>query len=136
MELVKGVLGGIEDIRSQRGVGADAVDELRRFYELKVSAGAEADQVTLTNTEVQRALSTEDFFLVVVSGVERSETHPSVRILVYPLEQLQPTDRGQITLSGVRSSTSLIYEFSPVDDTEDSSEQGELEYGEDESQDS
>ena len=103
---------------------------------MKVSAGAEADQVTLTNTEVQRALSTEDFFLVVVSGVERSETHPSVRILVYPLKQLQPIDRGQITLSGVRSSTSLIYEFSPVDDTEDSSEQDELEYGEDESQDS
>ena len=140
MELVKRVLGsdlgGIEDIRTQRGVGADAVDELRRFYELKVSAGTEPDHVTLTNAEVQRALSTEDFFLVVVSGVERSETRPSVRILVDPLKQLQPTDRGEITLSGVLSSTSLIYEFSPIDNTEDSSEQDELEDGEDESQNS
>ncbi len=131
MELVKKVLGsdlgGIEDIRSQRGVGADAVDELRRFYELKVSAGAEPDQVTLTNAEVQRALSTEDFFLVVVSGVERSETRPSVRILVDPLKQLQPTDRGEITLSGVRSSTSLNYEFSLIDDTENSSAQDKFE---------
>ena len=140
MELVKRVLGsdlgGIEDIRTQRGVGADAVDDLRRFYELKVSAGVEPDQVTLTNAEVQRALSTEDFFLVVVSGVERSETRPSVRILVDPLKQLQPTDRGEITLSGVLSSTSLIYEFSPIDDTEDSSEQDELGDGDDESQNS
>ena len=140
MELLKRVLGsdlgGIDDIRSQRGVGADAVDELRRFYELKVSAGPEPDQITLTNAEVQRALTTEDFFLVVVSGVEHSETRPSVRILVDPLKQLQPTDRGEITLSGVRSSTSLIYEFSPVADPEDSGAPNELENLEDEFQDS
>ena len=82
MELLKRVLGsdlgGIDDIRSQGGVGADAVDELRRFYELKVSAGPEPDQITLTNAEVQRALTTEDFFLVVVSGVEHSETRVPV----------------------------------------------------------
>ena len=31
----------------------DDSNELRRFYELKVSAGVEPDQVTLTNAEVQ-----------------------------------------------------------------------------------
>ena len=63
---------------------------------------------------------------MVVSGVERSEARPSERILVDPLKQLQPTDRGEITLSGVLSSTSLVYEFSSTGDTEDSSEQDEL----------
>ena len=53
----------IKDLRAQRGVGADAIDELGRFYEMKVSAGSEPDQVTLTNAEVKRALTTPDFFL-------------------------------------------------------------------------
>ena len=130
MELVKMLLGSgrdeideIIDLRTQRGVGADAFDELRRFFELKVSSGAEPDQVTLTNAEVKRALSTEDYFLVVVSGVEGADAHPSVRVVVDPLRQLQLLDRGEITLSGVRSSTSLIYDFSPVADSIESGEQ-------------
>ena len=60
----------IADLRAQHGVGADAIDELDQFYELKVSAGAEPDRVTLTDSEVQRALNEPGFFLVVVSGVE------------------------------------------------------------------
>ena len=104
------------DLRTQRGVGADAIDKMQRFYELKVSAGAEPDQVTLTNAEVKRALSTPDFFLVVVSGVEGVDARPTVRVFVDPLKQLQPTDSGAITLSGVRNAESLVYEFAPTDD--------------------
>ena len=42
---------------------------MKRYYELKVSAGPEPDVVTLTDSEVQRALTTPDFFLVVVANV-------------------------------------------------------------------
>jgi len=121
LELLRRVLGGdsdeIVDLRTQRGVGADAVDELRRYYELKVHAGKEPDQVTLTYSGVKRALSTPDFFLVVVSNIEKSgDTQPTVRVFLDPLKQLQPTDRGSITLSGVREAKSLIYTFDPTDE--------------------
>lgn len=119
-ELLMEVLGSdrdeISDLRAQRGVGADAVDELRRFYELKVSAGAEPDTVRLTDSEVKRALSTQDFFLVVVSDIEGVDARPTVRVIVDPLKQLRPTDSGTITLSGVRGATSLTYRFAPVGD--------------------
>ena len=100
MELFKMLLGTeddeIADLRSQRGVGADAVDvvgELRSFFELKVSARDEPDIVTLTKSEVRRALSTKDFFLVVVSGVENYDVKPQVRVIVDPLGQLNPTNK-------------------------------------------
>ena len=119
MELVRMLLGSddgaIVDIRTQRGVGADAIEDLRDFYELKVHAGAEPDQVTLTNSEVQRALSTRDFFLMIVSGVEGVSARPSIRVIVDPVKQLQLMDRGAITLSGVRTANSLVYDFAPID---------------------
>ncbi len=122
LEILRMLLGSdddqISDLRNQRGVGADAIDELQRFYELKVSAGAEPDQVTLTNAEVKRALTTPDFFLVVVSGVEGTDAQPKVRVIIDPLSQLQPTESGSITLSGVRNVTSLSYDFAPIDDPE------------------
>ena len=105
----------IADLRAQRGVGADAIDEMKRFYELKISAGAEPDQVTLTSAEVKRASSTPNFFLVVVSGIEGVDARPKVRVIVDPLSQLQPTESGSIALSGVRGTTSLTYDFAPID---------------------
>ena len=105
----------VVDIRTQRNVGADAIDNLKQFYELKVIAGAEPDRVTLTNSEVQRAMGDDKFFLIVVSGVEGIDARPKVRVFVDPLNQLQQTYSGTITLSGVRSSESLVYEFAPVD---------------------
>ena len=105
----------ISDLRAQRGVGADAVDELQNFYELKVSGGTEPDQVTLTNSEVKRALTTPNFFLVVVSDIEGVDARPKVRVIVDPLNQLQPTESGSITLSGVRSTRSLVYEYAHTD---------------------
>ena len=38
----------IPDLRAQRGVRADTIHELQRFYELKVGAGAEPAQITMT----------------------------------------------------------------------------------------
>ena len=113
----------IADLRAQRGVGADAVDGMQRFYELKVSAGAEPDQITMTSAEVKRAGTTPDFFLVVISGIEGVDTRPRVRVIVDPLSQLQPTESGSITLSGVRSATSLTYDFAPNNDALQASEE-------------
>ena len=119
MDLVHKLLSSdrqeIVDLRSQRNVGADAIDSMDRFYELKVIAGAEPDLVTLTNSEVQRAMSDDNFFLIVVSGIEGIDARPKVRVFVDPLNQLQQTYHGSITLSGVRSTESLVYEFATVD---------------------
>lgn len=102
----------IADIRAQRRVGADAVDELGKYYELKVSAGAEPNEVTLTDAEVQRAHATDGFFLVVISNLEEGrDGQPTVRIVADPLNQLRPTERGSITLSGLAEAESLVYHF-------------------------
>jgi hypothetical protein len=119
LDLVRRVLGSdadqISDLRAQHGVGADAVDELDQFYELKVSAGPEPDRVTLTDSEVQRALTEPGFFLVVVSEVEGSRACPKVRVTADPLKQLHPTDSGSVTLTGVQKARSLLFEFEQQD---------------------
>ena len=121
MELVRKLLGtdreAIMDLRTQRGVGADAIDRMKAFYELKVYTGAEPDQVTLTDAEFRRALKTRDYFLIVVSEIEGSNARPKVRVFVNPLGQLQPTGSRSITLTGVRTAPSLVYEFEQIDDT-------------------
>ena len=111
------VLGSdIVDVRAKRRVGADAIGEEDRCFELKVSAGDEPDVVTLTSSEVMRAATDPNFVLVVVSGVESTDARPTVRLFLEPLKQLQPgTDEGRINLSGVRRSQSLVYEFEPCD---------------------
>ena len=121
MELVHMLLSSdheeIKDLRAQRNVGADAVDDMKRFYELKVIAGAEPDRVDLTISEVQRAMSDDKFFLIVVSGLEGVDASPKARVFVDPLNQLQRTYNGSITLSGVRNAKgSLVYEFAPIGD--------------------
>jgi len=125
MELARMILSSddneIIDIRNQRSVGADAIDSLKNYYELKVSAGAEPDQVTLTSSEVKRALNTPKFFLVVVSGVEGTDARPKVRIFVDPLNQLSKEYSGKITLSGIKSTKSLVYEFKPDEDSDSTS---------------
>ena len=117
LELLEMVLGSeIVDVRAKRRVGADAVDEQERYFELKVSAGSEPDVVTLTASEVMRAATDPNFVLVVVSGIEGTDARPTVRLFLEPLKQLQPgTDEGKINLSGVRGSQSLVYEFEQGD---------------------
>ena len=130
MRLVRMLLSSdrdeIVDLRIQRGVGADAIDSMERFFELKVSAGAEPDGVLLTRSEVQRAMSTDKYFLIVISGVEGVDAKPKARVFVDPLKQLRQTYNGSITLSGVNSVESLVYEFEPGDDAPTSSAHEEL----------
>ena len=120
LELARMVLSSdredIVDLRTQCGVGADAMDKLERFYELKVSAGGEPNYVSLTNPEFQRARSSPHFFLVVVSGVEGADARPTVRIVPRPLDQLEQNVSGTMTLSGVREAKSVTYDFAPLDE--------------------
>ena len=118
----------IVDLRAQRGVGADAMDELERFYELKVSAGGEPNEVELTSAEWQRAKISPDFFLVVISGVEGVDSRPSVRIIPRPLNQLDQRVSGTIKLSGVRHAKSVTFNFTRVEDGPD---EDEAEFGTD-----
>lgn len=120
-ELARKVLSSdhddIVDIRTQCGVGADAMDQLGRFYELKVYAGDEPNSITLTDSELQRAKSTPHFFLVVVSGVEGIDARPTMRIIPRPLDQLEQSVRGTMVLSGVREARrSLVYGLAPLDE--------------------
>ena len=129
LELLRKLLSSdveeIVDIRAQHGVGADAIDKLKNFYELKVSAGAEPDYVSMTAAEVKRARTTPGFFLVVISGIEGVDAQPKARVIVDPLCQLLPTSSGSITLSGVRNATSLTYDFAHGDDVQQAGEEEE-----------
>jgi hypothetical protein len=115
MNLVRRVLGGDEeeivDIRHQHNVGADAVDQLKNFFELKVYSGPIPDEVSLTRAEFLRARETEDFFLVVIGNVELGDADPEVRVITDPLGQLTMQPTGSVSLAGVRASKALRYTF-------------------------
>lgn len=117
LELVRLVLASdaeeMKDLRAQHGVGADAIDSLERFYELKVYAGTEPDRITLEESQIRRAMSTPDFFLVVVSGVEGQGARPRVRVVVDPLSQLEMTETSSVSFTGVRESRSIVYNLVP-----------------------
>jgi hypothetical protein len=119
LELVRMVLAGDEeeivDLRAQHGVGADAIDELDRFFELKVHGGEEPETIRLEQSEIRRAMSTPNFFLVVVSHVEGADARPKVRIIIDPVNQLRMVDSSSVSFTGVRSAEhSLVYDFAPL----------------------
>ncbi len=115
LALVRRILGGDEqqiiDIRHQRHVGADAIDDLENFFELKVYAGPIPEMISLTNSEFRRARVTEQFFLVVVGNVERGDKGPEVRIITDPLNHLNVLPQGSVSLGGIRTAKALRYTF-------------------------
>lgn len=116
VDLLRWVLQGddqrIVDLRAQRGVGADAVDTLERFFELKAYAGGEPESVRLEPSEVLRALDAgKEFFLVVVSGLEGSAAKPKVRIIDHPLDRLTLTERTAVEYKGISSAGGLVFDF-------------------------
>ena len=114
LELLEMVLGReLIDVRAKRGVGADAIDEQGRYFELKVNAGREPDAVSLTASEVMRAATdASNYILAVVSGVGGADARPTVRLVLDPLKELEPgTEDGKINLAGVRHSRSVVYQF-------------------------
>jgi hypothetical protein len=102
----------VADLRKRRGIGADAIDEFRQWFEIKMSSSAEVpNEITLTPSEVERARTDPDFFLAVVSGLEEGVGDLCVRFIFNPLGRLRPRLRGDLTLVGVREAEALQYVF-------------------------
>jgi hypothetical protein len=123
LDLARLVLGGDEteivDLRRQHGVGADAVDDMDRFFELKVHLNDEPDTIRLEESQIRRALSTPDFFVVVVSNIEGVNARPKVRIIADPAHQLTMTESSSVIFTGVRSAEhSLVYDLEPFAEDE------------------
>jgi hypothetical protein len=104
--------GEVADLRHRRGVGADAIDELRQWFEIKMSSGSEIpSEITLTPNEVERARTEGDFFLAVVAGLEEGAGELRVRFIFDPLGRLQLRLRSDLTFGGVREAEALEYTF-------------------------
>lgn len=130
MELLRMVLAGdgctLTDVRHQPNVGADAVDEHGRFYELKVHQGPIPDSVKIEDSQVQRAMeSPDEFFLVVIGNVEEGQGNPEVRIIHDPLHHLEVQPQGAVHLTGVRKAgmaRSWTFELSMTENGDESQE--------------
>jgi len=70
--------------------------------------------VRLEADQVRRAMTTDNFFLVVVSGVEGANASPQVRI-IDDLRQLQMSESSRVQFSGVQSATSLLFRLNAKD---------------------
>jgi hypothetical protein len=116
-EICRWVLGldedEIVDIRNQRNVGADAVDLLDNFYEYKVHAGPIPDVIRLEPSEIERALATSNFFLVIIGNLQAGAGDPEVRIVTNPLDQLVLRPTTSVQYSGVLAARALTYRFTP-----------------------
>lgn len=110
--------GEVADLRHRRGVGADAIDELRQYFEIKMSSGSEIpNEITLTPNEVERARTERDFFLAVVAGLEEGAGQLRVRFIFDPLGRLPLRLRSDLTFGGVREAEALEYTFRMVGTT-------------------
>ncbi len=105
---INGEASGLQDYRHLRGIGADALDKLKRYFEIKSYYGSMPNEITLTANEAERAFVEKDkYFLAVISGLEQGyET--IVRIVPNPLQNLKPKSNTSVTLCGVMSSKSAI----------------------------
>jgi hypothetical protein len=105
---INGDSAGLRDYRHLRGIGADALDKLRRYFELKTTYGPLPDEVTFTANEAERAFREgEKFFLAVVAGLEEGyET--VVKIIPNPLRTLEFKPSTSVTLSGITGGTSAL----------------------------
>ncbi|KWO67327.1 hypothetical protein WT98_02550 [Burkholderia territorii] len=103
--------GELRDLRAQMGLGADAVDDEGRFFELKVYLHDEPNSIQMTDSEVKRAASTPKFYLVIVSQLEGEHSQPRVRVIMDPLKQLGVAGNGGITLTNVKHAASLVFNY-------------------------
>lgn len=102
----------LNDLRDVRGVGVDAIDELRQCYEIKMSSGTSLPtDVTLTASEVEAAKNDPDFFLAIVTGLEDGAGELRVRFIFDPLSNLDVRVRSDLTLTGVDNAEALEFTF-------------------------
>jgi Protein NO VEIN, C-terminal len=98
---INGELSGLHDFRRFQCVGADALDNLKRHFEIKSFARAMPPNVKLTANEFERALKEgSKYYLVVVAGLEEGyET--VVRIIADPVNTLAPQAATTVVLGGI-----------------------------------
>jgi hypothetical protein len=102
----------IADVRKRHGIGADAMDQLRQFYEIKMeSSGDFPSEVTLQRSQVDAAQDNKDFFLAVVAGLSADSDELRVRFIFNPLQRLAIRIKGEATVSGVAEVEALEYRF-------------------------
>ncbi|MCH8815958.1 MAG: hypothetical protein IH957_12875 [Chloroflexi bacterium] len=106
---INGNAAELRDFRHLRGFGADALDKLSRYFELKASIGPLPDEIRIEESQAKRALSEgEKFFLAVVAGLEEGyET--IVKIFPDPLRTLELKEGTSLTLSGIRTKGVALY---------------------------
>jgi hypothetical protein len=105
-------LDGVElgDFRALRNIGADSIDNLRRYFEMKAHLGAVPDEITLEPTEFQRAATVDGtgaYYLAVVGGLEEG-TDTIIRIFAHPLRTLRWKRTTTLRLAGVRTARALV----------------------------
>jgi hypothetical protein len=100
---INGELSGLRDFRRFQGVGADALDDLKRHFEIKSFARTMPPTVKLTANEFERALREgAKYYLAVVAGLEEGyET--VVRIIADPVNTLQPQASTTVVLGGLEN---------------------------------
>lgn len=98
----------LSDFRALRRIGADSLDDLRRYFELKVHVGALPDEVRLEPSEMERAAKArDDYFLAVIGGLEEG-TPTEIRIFADPLRTLRWRRATMLRLGGVLTSRALL----------------------------
>ena len=72
-----------------RGLGADAMDEPRQFYEVKMTSSGEfPTEVMLQRSQVEAAWDIEDFFLAFVAELSEDSSELRVRFIFKPSKGL------------------------------------------------
>lgn len=101
----------LTDIRRQHNVGADAIDQDGRYYELKAHTGEMPDAVRLEPSEFRRAQDEqENFILAVVAGLEEG-TETQLKLIADPLRRLTWQPNVEMVVSGL-----ITAAWSPADD--------------------
>lgn len=104
----------LHDHRTQPGLGADAVDSIGHFYELKAHGGPEPREVALTLAEYERALADGDrFSLVVAANLEEGTGEPRLRIIRDPLRHLRVERAQLIRVTGLTDTgdVAIVHEW-------------------------
>jgi hypothetical protein len=98
----------LRDLRRVANLGADVVDNLGKYFEIKASAGEMPDAVNRQYSQLERSRARPPgtWFLAVVAGLEEGyET--KVRFIADPLKHLTWADKGSVTLTGVRTAKAV-----------------------------
>jgi hypothetical protein len=98
----------LKDFRAIRQLGADSMDELRRYFELKAHLGDAPDEVRFEPSQFERAVREgKNYFLAVVSGLEEGK-ETEISIFPDPVRNLHWSRTSTIKLGGIRSGASKV----------------------------